>query len=184
MTPKVSRRLVIDASIARSSGEGRPPAQACRAFLADVLDICHRLVLASPARCEWKKHRSRFASTWGVSMEARKKTDRPEVSPDHRLRREIRRLPLPQRTVAAMLKDAHLIEAALSADGLIVSLDEEARKGFARASQSIPRIEGIVWVNPERDCNVRDWLRSGAPRDEERTLQALARRLNDSTQEA
>ena len=117
-------------------------------------------------------------------MEARKKTDRPEVFPDDALRDEIRRLPLPERTVAAMLKDAHLVEAALSTDGLIVSLDDEARKGFARASQSIPRIEGIVWVNPERDRNVRDWLRSGAPRDEKRTLQALARCLKDSTQEA
>lgn len=117
-------------------------------------------------------------------MEARKKTDRLEVSPDDGLRNEIRRLSLPERTIEAMLKDAHLIEAALSTDSLIVSLDDEARMGFAQASKSIPRIQGIVWVNPERDRNVRDWLRSGAPRDEKRTLQALARRLKDSTQEA
>src|SRR3954452_5022187 len=72
-----SRRLVIDASIARAAGDSstHPTSRNCRDFLLIVLEICHRAVMTAPILEEWNRHQSRFASTWRKSMMARKKLE-------------------------------------------------------------------------------------------------------------
>lgn len=63
----------------------------------------------------------------------------------------------------AMQKDRHLLEAALAADEMILSLNEKDRRRFAKACDDISSIRTIVWSNPERDPDNRlDWLRQGA----------------------
>jgi hypothetical protein len=72
----------------------------------------------------------------------------------------------------AMIKDLILIEAALAADRIVISLDESVRGHFARASHSIDELKNIVWVNPEKQ---RDrplwWLQQGAASEKSRWLQ-------------
>jgi hypothetical protein len=60
------------------------------------------------------------------------------------------------------LKDVHLIEAALAADKIVVSLDDQARALF-----DVGELRTILWVNPVRhhpDCLA--WLDEGAEPDE------------------
>jgi hypothetical protein len=70
---KVSRRLVIDASVARSSGGEDalyPLPKQCRDFLKATLSCGHRVVLSPPVNAEWKKHESGFARrVFGVARE-------------------------------------------------------------------------------------------------------------------
>ena len=47
-----------------------------------------------------------------------------------------------------MLKDAHLIEAALAADSRIASKDENARDHFRRLAATYATLRRIHWVNP------------------------------------
>ena len=64
MADKVSKRLVIDASVARAAGGEDatfPISVYCRDFLQAVLDISHRVVMTPDIRDEWNKHQSKSA---------------------------------------------------------------------------------------------------------------------------
>jgi hypothetical protein len=63
----------------------------------------------------------------------------------------------------AILKDVHLIEAALRADRIVASLDDTARAMFHIAELNV-----ITWVNPVSETTrIRAWLEAGAPPVEE-----------------
>lgn len=65
----------------------------------------------------------------------------------------------------AMLKDCHLIEAAISTDKRIISLDEAARNLFVGLSDGIADMQDILWVNPVSDAEeVMTWL-NGVPNE-------------------
>src|SRR5437660_6190664 len=90
---KASRRLVVDASVARAAGgEGatHPLSRQCRDCLLAMLHICHRIVMTAEIGAEWKRHRSRFAMTWLTSMEARRKVWRPAAPADTTLLEKLR----------------------------------------------------------------------------------------------
>lgn len=72
-----------------------------------------------------------------------------------------------------MRKDVHLIEAALTSDGLVVALDETVRELFSIASKSVGEIENIIWVNPDKeDEKSMLWLETGARSEKHRRLGA------------
>lgn len=63
----------------------------------------------------------------------------------------------------AVLKDLHLIEAALATDQIVVSLDERAHRELA-----VEATADVVWVNAVLEGgHALYWLRSGAPKKEE-----------------
>ena len=130
MAKKASRRLVIDASVARSATmSDNPTSTACREFLQAILEVCHRIVLPSEIYREWERHalqaqsgvdilRTRFLADWMVAMSRRKggKILRPRVNRDEALRTKINRLGLPANDRHEIAEDLHLIEAALASD--------------------------------------------------------------------
>jgi len=164
-----SKRLVIDASIARSAGgladftASLPPlpddpdpdryrSRRCRHILLAVLKICHRLVLTEDLREEWEKHRSRFSRRWLTRMVAKDKVETPSVTTDRELQQAIndfaRGVSDDFEVIAAyrqaMQKDRHLLEAALASDELILSLNEKDRRRFAEACDEIQSIRTIA----------------------------------------
>jgi hypothetical protein len=65
--------------------------------------------------------------------------------------------------LAVRRKDVPLIEAALRADHIVISLDETAREAF-----SLRELRVITWANPIRDRErMMSWLEAGAPAIEE-----------------
>ncbi|HEX6902720.1 MAG TPA: hypothetical protein VF789_23585 [Thermoanaerobaculia bacterium] len=71
----------------------------------------------------------------------------------------------------AILKDAHLLEAACQTDRIVISRDETVRDLFRRACPEIKEIRDICWANPEvEDERVVDWLESGARSEPARQL--------------
>jgi hypothetical protein len=142
----ISRILVIDASVARSAGiSENPVSSATRQFL------------------EWRRHQSKFAKRWRVAMYAKKKIVTLQEHVDAGLRARIMRTSRTDDQSQAVLKDLPLIEAALRADHIIVSRDENAKSLF-----QIRELNTITWVNPvvapER---VLEWLEQGAPAADE-----------------
>ena len=83
MAKKASRRLVVDASVARSATRSEDPtATACRRFLDDILKICHKVVLTREVKSEWDYAalqvdtkpdavRARFLLGWMVEMQSK-----------------------------------------------------------------------------------------------------------------
>jgi hypothetical protein len=70
----MSRRIVVDASVARSAGEtSHPDSTLCREFLLAMLKICHRVVLTPEIEREWRQHASRFSMRWLATMRSRRK---------------------------------------------------------------------------------------------------------------
>jgi len=172
MKPENSKRLVIDASIARAAGRtDHPISKACRVFLEGVLNICHHVVLTKGIQEEWNRNQSKFTLFWRSSMFARKKVARSQVVENEAIRTSIHTFDLSDKECAAVLKDAHLIEAALETDLRVVSLDEEARGLLRKMAQSVNPLKQILWVNPTRDEeHTIEWLEGGAEDEEARQL--------------
>jgi ABC-type dipeptide/oligopeptide/nickel transport system ATPase subunit len=176
MTTKSSRRLVIDASVARSSGGEDavfPTSKNCRDFLKAVLEICHHVVLTLEIREEWHKHQSKFSKRWLRSMFARKKVELIDSTEDQMLRDRIAETSQNQKARAAMLKDIHLLEATLVTDEIVVALDETVRALFIEVAVSVGEIRNVIWTNPDRaDEAPLPWLEGGAKSDKKRCLGA------------
>lgn len=115
-------------------------------------------------RDEWNTHQSNFARQWRASMVARKKMNLVCLEESEDLRQKINSIEISQASKTAMLKDCHLIEAAIETDQRIISLDDAVRKLFSVASHNVEEIKDVLWVNPVTDSGkVMAWLNEGAP---------------------
>jgi hypothetical protein len=176
MTDRPTKRLVIDASIARSCGDENatyPTSVHCRDFLMTVRDCQHQIVMTQDIKVEWDKHQSRFARQWLRQMIAKKQLSALQDQPiDPDLWNPIEQMAKNDKERAAMTKDILLLEAALATDRTIASLDENtARQYFTNAAQTIKKLQSIVWVNPDKPTEKPiEWLREGAPANDWRML--------------
>ncbi len=188
---------MIDASVARAArgpGATVSPSPECTQFLRDVLDVCHRVVMSDEIKNEWTKHRSPFANEWLTIMIRRikrKPVDSASPSLEERIAGAILEseqlrtsfsVPRNLKTVhgvlgsvqlAHLFKDLHLVEAGLSTDRIVASLDDRAKRGFSRLSASIQEFRDLIWVNPATDVDLSDWLESGADFDDSLTLERV-----------
>jgi hypothetical protein len=172
---KGSRRLVIDTSVAQAAGgvdAMDATSKNCRDFLQAVLTICHRAVFPPQLVEEWKKHASRFAQSWQVAMERRRKLDWIEPESDDELRETIVEMAASEKEKTEMEKDAFLLEAAqATTDRMVVALDEIARGFFRALVGKLPRIGKVVWINPaSEDDSAVAWLSNGAKPEARRRL--------------
>lgn len=178
MLAKASRRLVIDTSIARSSGgedATYPTSKNCRDFLQAVLKICHQFVLSPDISNEWNRHQSSFARRWRTSMFARKKVCYMEPPSDaelcDKIERSIAKGQDHEAIVEIVIKDIHLVEAALATDRTVIALDDRVRFHFNEAAGSVGELRNIVWLNPDKeDEQPIPWLEDEAKPDRNRLL--------------
>jgi len=147
--PPTRRGIVIDASIAQAAGRhNHPVSSGCRAFLEEVRRVGHSLVLSDALMTEWKNHASSLARDWLRSMFARRKVNRLGLVPSLRIVVQIlRAAPAQQQTV---LKDVHLVGAALEADCPVASLDDQARRLLQRSITHDGKSEGCGMGEPNQ----------------------------------
>lgn len=157
--------LVIDADVMRAAGTSETPhASNARRALEAIREGGHRMVLSRPLIDEYKKHASRYASTWRSNMISRKLHRPSEHLEDTALRKTVADAQphdAPAKETAA-LKDIHLLEIAFATDGRIISKDAKARDLFRRACPNLGHHKNILWGDltglPEA---VIAWLREG-----------------------
>ena len=100
---------------------------------------------------EWIRHQSQYSSEWIVFMTDKRRVFKVKDARNESLRRKMK--------TEAMLKDFHLLEAALATDNRIISNDDRARNSFRR----IPDVRLVLWVNPSRpEEKAVEWLTKGA----------------------
>lgn len=167
MAKKYSRKLVVDASVARSSGDLyalNPAAVSCRDILQIMLGVCHQVVLNRSLQDEWRRHASRFARTWLVQMTSRRKVAFVQGT-GRTVQAILDGLVLPSERRAALEKDIPLIEAAMQSDKIVLSLDDKAIASFAdlvKAGACGP----LWWCNPsDPQPDPTSWVRTGAKPD-------------------
>ncbi len=177
MSKSSSKCLVIDASVARAAGPphtSHPTSSNCRNFLENVLTICHRIVMTPEIRKEWDQHQSRFARQWLATMIAKKKLlPLKNLPTDSSLWECLEKIAATDEQRKQIIKDIHLLEAALASDKTIISLDEKtARKFFRRAAQESSILRTIAWVNPDlvEEEQPIAWLEGGAIPEQKRLL--------------
>jgi hypothetical protein len=114
-------------------------------------------------------------------MKAKKKLDNVGDVADEQLRQDIENAASSENDADTMLKDAHLVEAALAADQTIISLDDAARSLFAALTERVRQVGAVMWINPaEEPQQVIKWLEQGAPPRKERTLLRLAQQAEQA----
>ena len=96
-------------------------------------------------------------------MHARKKVVNVSAPEDRQLRDTISKNAHSENARKAMLKDVHLLEAALSSDRRVASLDDKVKNLFTNACEKHKPVQSIRWVNPDKEFEeVLAWLESGA----------------------
>lgn len=166
--------LIIDSSVARASGgeeAAYPTSKNCRDFLKAFMAAHHYIVMSPPITEEWNKHKSIFVRQWLVSMFARKRVKRVEPEALEELRARLALIASSQKDHDAMLKDFHLVEAALVTDRTVIALDEVVGSLFSEACQTLGQLKNIAWVNPDKsEENAIIWLEAGAEPEKHRML--------------
>lgn len=179
-----NRQLVIDTDVLVNASDSTVSnSVVCRRFLDTVLDTGYYVVQTPTLRREWDKNATHLnARRWLATLERKGKIIELEDSQNEQLRDKIGNGTFSpkereSKARAAMLKDVHLVEAALKADKNISSCDN-VREFFALVSAQIKDLEAIVWVNPliEQEEPL-DWLRTGAKADKKRQLKAFREKL-------
>ena len=174
--------LAVDASVARASGGQDaifPKSRLCRDFLREILSLHHSIIMTNDIQQEWDNHQSKFARSWRVQMTKRGLVKRHFGMRHGELRQSVEEAvektaydrKAKQAVLEAILKDIHLIEAALLVDHTVAALDERVRRYFAESCFHVSELVNVVWANPtipSEDCIL--WLRRGAPPDDHRTL--------------
>lgn len=143
---KVSRLLVVDASVMRAAGKTKHPvSSACRKALNAILEICHRVLVSLPIETEWDKHASRFSRKWKIAMMNKRKTYRDRSSSAPIL---LKGVPGTDRTI--IVKDRHLLDAAYAHDRVIITTDDKVQKALQRTGNE-KMLREIRWLNPCQD---------------------------------
>lgn len=189
-TSETLKRLIVDASIARAAGRERTAElplldtivttpKNCRDLLNAVLRLGFRMTMTPEIVREWDDHQGSFALGWRVAMRTAGKI---EIRPSCRsgeLReaitgmagQQIGKVRVTEDVCRIMLKDCHLLEAALETDKIILALDEKARNPMRTTAQVIEAIRQIVWVNPDKpEEQAIAWLEAGATPEKHRQL--------------
>lgn len=168
------KRLVVDASVARSAGWETAPdphSRLCREVLETIRSAGHWVVLSPECLAEWKRHRSSYSRGWLVRMVSRRKVVFTESVRNEELRSRLGQANLRDRDRRAVDKDFHLVEAALPHDRIVLSRDEAIRQILKRVAVEIREVQAILWGNPViQDEKVVVWLEGGAKAEQARKL--------------
>lgn len=169
---KMSRRIVVDASVARSAGTTEHPSSFhSRQFLQEMLAVRHRAVMTDELVHEWRKHQSVFATRWLAAMRSRGRVVTVEPHDKAGLLALVHGSDLEPNQRAAVEKDCLLVTAAWAADRLVASNDDKVRRLLCRLVDSSAKLGRVVWVNPTvPEESPVEWLRSGARPVASRTL--------------
>jgi len=152
MSPATSRSLVLDASVICSSGNTEhPTSKASREALDAILLICHHVVITKDIREEWKRHRSGYSQTWHVAMESKNKVHNLDAVDTVELLNAMAESSMGPSDHKRVEKDAHIINAALSSDKVIVTYDNQLKKTMEKYGPLASISARIIWVNPVKD---------------------------------
>lgn len=165
------RRLVVDCDVATGAGlNENPRSQICRGTLEAIRKARHHVYLSPQLYGEWLGHLSpregrgaSYGLGWMVEMIRTEFLHELPEQPDSGIATAVEQLPLSDEKREAMQKDVHLVETALLYDHIIISCDEKAYRLFFDAAERLPRIQLLMWFNPERkEDSCADWFIAGA----------------------
>jgi predicted ABC-class ATPase len=167
------KSIVIDASVARAAGETSqfPVSKQSREFLEAVLKSNHKIVLNKQLFQEWEKHESKYALRIRVALASKGRIVFKKNTENDSLRQLIQNSTVDKSRIKPMIKDIHLIEAALLTDRIVISNDNKVRNHFNSVSDKVHYLKLIIWINPTiMEEEAVKWLLDGALEEESRKI--------------
>ena len=164
---KGTKKIVIDADVLRRASRKKHNIDSlrCMILLNSIYRICHNLVVSGVIDKQYDEHASNYSTGWIAKMKRRDKLFESSNFIDiENIRDEIVYSEIfVKEEISKIDEDIHLIQAALGADGIIVSCDDKIRRKFARAAQEIDevgkKIGQIIWVNPVKEnIDANQWI--------------------------
>jgi hypothetical protein len=133
--------------------------------------VGHRVVFSPEISAEWRRHERAFARGWRTRMIASGRVEFIKDVRSDELRERLAAAAPSSPARRAIAKDAHLVEAAVATDRIIVSLDEEVRGHLCGVCPQVSEVREILWANPAREEEgVPSWLERGARVEKKRKL--------------
>jgi len=163
---KANGTIVVDASVAHSAGgEDATHAQAiaCRDGLQIIYEVELRLVMSRALYDEWSKHCSRYARKWLHRMFGHRRVAQLEPAEHQPTRIALLKF-LSHSEQATLLKDLLLVDAALAANGNILSLDDRTRHLLVKLAPHVRQLRALHWASPNTE-GCLNWLRARLPMD-------------------
>jgi hypothetical protein len=175
MIPKNPKRIVIDASVSYSASDLKPDAdlvvRLCCETLETIQKYNYQLVFTEEIIYEWNKHSTKFSRRWLRNMLERKRVVKISISEDKSISQKVNLVVTDIGVRKLILKDCHLVDAALAADRIVLSRDEQVKYHLCRYAEVILEIQQICWMNPaDPDEKVVAWIKSGAKHSDCRKL--------------
>ena len=154
-----SMLLVVDTTILTAASPERIDehidASKARSVLEAIRTICHRVVLSAEARSEWDRNSSRFGRTWWIAMANRGKIKNVDLYLDQHIE-TIKTSGLAIERHEGLIKDLHLVVAALEHGGhVVISDDKRAAKGFSDLAASVPIFGNVDWWSSDHPIPCR-----------------------------
>lgn len=162
-------RIVVDASVAKAAGAGRPdagpPSPACvRALDAIAKHPSLRVATSWALKQEWDRHGRAYASKWLATQLSRKRVHIERTTWEGEVGLIDAAQDLPGRGGEAVAKDAHLVGLAMLTDRRVLSLDDQQRGLLEALAPRLPALTTLHWASPKAPETL-PWLDSGAPED-------------------
>ncbi|MBL7492827.1 hypothetical protein I6A60_14105 [Frankia sp. AgB1.9] len=156
--------LVVDASVGSSAGhKEHPQSSRSRHALMTIQASTCLVGLSRSLLAEWKDHESAYGVRWRAAMVAARRLRVHDVPENPRLRARLADALPKESERKALLKDTHLIEAALSLDRRLVSSDHISRRLAENAAATISEVSAVQWADavesPDETCG---WIAAGA----------------------
>jgi hypothetical protein len=181
MSRRNSKLLVIDASIAKGSGDrrynpiGSSPGDLSRKCLVAVREEKHIAVFSCLLRREWRNHASLYSTEWLKAMERKNLTADNEGEEFSGLLDGARQSLASENHRAALAKDFHLVKSALATGQTILSNERKLPTLVATVCRTITEFTALYYANPavEEDACIL-WIKAGAEKDAERRIDVWA----------
>ncbi|MGG0610957.1 hypothetical protein [Bacillus altitudinis] len=153
--------LIIDASVVTSASPKNGISKRSADFLDKFLETKNKLGLTEELKAEWLNHKSSYTAKVLTKTKQEQRIIKIKGYEDTQdIRQKVHNIKDKQR-IYAILKDVHLLEAAILTDKLIVSLDNKARNNFSHFYNCINNLPNVCWINPcENSESALDWLDS------------------------
>jgi hypothetical protein len=173
-----SKQIVIDANVAAGSsndrmfnpilGDGGAQNRQC---LQAIWEERHIAVFSRNLRDEWDKHASSYAKRWLRNMEQKTRTIEEDGEQFAKMAGPVCACLSDAGERAALAKDFHLIQSALTTGQLILSNEVRFPRYVALACASVPELASLHYANPAVEGDqCRLWIKAGAEKDADRRI--------------
>ncbi|NUQ86581.1 MAG: hypothetical protein HUU11_17915 [Anaerolineales bacterium] len=150
-----SRRIVVDADVKSKCGGLQKSANDAdftpiREVLQSMLDVCHRVVLSDDLKSEMDARGGQWFMRWLRMMKVRRKVVWLSPGVDDLFKRIARDRTIDAERRRRIAKDAHVLNLAIAADGLLLSCDDVLRRDWQGLPDRHQPQRRVAILNPEK----------------------------------